>query len=403
METENNKIKVAKFIWWIPHYRVPIFRRLSQNPFMDFTVYAGDNTQVRNGAVVASAAGVGNIEGVNWRRIGSRRIHGPLFKDYEWQREAVKIAWNEDFDVLISLGNKSLSNWLVWLICKLRRIPIIDWSQGVRGPESFLKWVIRKSFLRIADAHLLYGNFAREWYLKHGFRKDRVFTVYNSLDYEKQVSIREQIQNDEIVKFRKELGLLNGQDRLIFHSGRIEKKKKLSLLIDALKLLIDRGHKIVLIIIGSGKYEEALKQQVKENNMEARVVFYGACYDEVLLGRVMTASDLCIAPSAIGLLVMHSFVYGTPILTCDNSAHLHGPEAEAVIEGKTGGYFRDGDTEDLAQKMEQMLYPEPAKAKMTQNCMDIIDKYYNSKYQERIIIKAINSVLSAEKQVPEPD
>jgi hypothetical protein len=119
----QNRPKIIKLIWWIPHYRVPVFRRLSQNPDLDFTVCAGDNSLNFGGEKVASASDVGSADGVNWRRLDSRRLKMPPFRRYEWQPEAVRIAWRDDIDAVISLGNKSLSNWLVR--CRSRQEPLV--------------------------------------------------------------------------------------------------------------------------------------------------------------------------------------------------------------------------------------------------------------------------------------
>jgi glycosyltransferase involved in cell wall biosynthesis len=123
------------------------------------------------------------------------------------------------------------------------------------------------------------------------------------------------------------------------------------------------------------------------------VVFYGACYDEERLGRMISASDLVVAPGVTGLIAMHSMVYGTPVLTRFNDAYEHGPEVEAVVEGITGGYFRDEDIDDLVDKMEVLLYKNPCKPRMTHACIEMIDNVFNPIYQEKVFMQAVNYVL----------
>ncbi|HUT58871.1 MAG TPA: glycosyltransferase, partial [Phycisphaerae bacterium] len=187
------RVKVNMLMWWLPHFRAPIFRQLSQNPHIDFTVCTGDNSRVYGGESVSSASEVGNIEGINWHKLSARRLKGPLFRDFEWQPGAIKIAWNDDYDVQIIHGVQSLSNWLVRAICRLRGIPLIEWSHGITRPEGRLKWVVKKAYMKLANAYLFYGNFARDFFASHGFKDEELFVVYNSLDHDKQVAIREQI------------------------------------------------------------------------------------------------------------------------------------------------------------------------------------------------------------------
>ena len=392
--------KVVHFIWWIPHYRVPIFHRLSQNSHLDFTVCAGDNTNVWRGAKIASASDVGMSEGINWRRLESRRIKCPLFRDFEWQPEAIKIAWKEDVDVVITLGYQSISNILLRIICRLRGIPVIEWTLGVKRPERGLRWLIRKFYYKSATAFLLYGEFARDFFISRGFKKEQIFVVHNSLDHDRQVVVRERIGPDQIERCRRDFGIIRPDHRLIFNSSRLEKGKQLHLLIEAVALLKQRGCYVRCILIGDGREEDSLKRLSQERGVADQVVFYGACYDEEKLGLIISSSDLCVVPGEVGLVAMHSLVYGTPLLTCENTRGMHGPEIETIKEGLTGGYFKDGDSASLAEKMEEMLYPVPCKKRMSDACKQIIDTQYTPEYQERAIMEAINYVLLPEKRIP---
>jgi glycosyltransferase involved in cell wall biosynthesis len=396
-------LKVVHFIWWIPHYRVPIFRLLSQNSHLEFTVCAGDNNERPGGYRVVSANDVGNIEGVNWRHIESRRIKGSLFKDFEWQPDAVKIAWKENIDVVITLGYQSLSNFLVRIICRLRGIPVIEWTHGVKRPEHGIRWLVRKLYFKFANAFLIYGEFARDFFISRGFKKEQIFVVHNSLGHGQQVAVREKIRPDQIEQCRRDFGITSPDHRLIFNSSRLEKGKQLHLLIEALALLKQRGRYVQCILIGDGREEDSLKRLTQERGVADRVVFYGACYDEEKLGLIILSSDLCVVPGEVGLVAMHSLVYGTPLLTCENTRGMHGPEIETIKNGKTGSYFKDGDYKSLAEKMEEMLYPVPCRERMSEACKHIIDTQYTPEYQERVVIEAINYVLPREKRIPIPD
>lgn len=397
----NKKAKIAHIIWWIPHYRVSIFRRLCQHQGMDFTVYAGDNTQVVGGNCVASANEVGEMEGIKWKQLKSVRIKHWPFKDYEWQPEAVKLVLTEDLDAVIFLGGHSLSNILAKFICRFRGIKVIDWGMGVRGPEKKIKWFFRKLQGKLAQARLIYGKFASDWYIQNGFKKERVFTVRNSLNYEEHLKIRKYLSKDNIQEIRTKLGITTDQSRLIFYSGRLQKNKELDVLIDSIKIFDIKGLDVKAILIGDGQEENKLKEYAKKVGVFDKIIFYGANYNEETLGKLIMASDLCVVPGAIGLTAIHSMVFGVPVLTHENKFYVHGPEVEAIIEGKTGGFFRRNDPNDLAIKIEKLLYPRPAKEIMSAECMKVVDDSFNPFYQEKIIVKCLNSVLPPGKQIPE--
>lgn len=354
---------------------------------------------IRGGMKLACAHDVQRAEGINWRRIRSSYLKGPVLKILEWQPEAVKIVLREDVDVVISHGLFSLSNLLVRVICRLRGIPVIEWTLGLKTEERGLRWFLANLYYRQAAAFLFYGKFARDFFVRHGYDPTKLFIVYNSLDHEKQVVVRQSVTEQTRASCRAECGATRDEDRLVFDSCRLEKDKRLDMLIEAVAILKKRGRTVFLVLIGEGLEGQRLEELSRAEKVADRVRFYGACYDEDKLGVLVSASDLCVVPGEVGLTAMHSLVYGTPVLTCENTRGRHGPEVEAIVRGKTGEFFRDGDVEDLANQMEQMLYPSPCKARMSAACMEIIDRCYTPKYQEQVIIEALNCVLPPTKQI----
>lgn len=399
--------RVMLFVWSIPHYRAALYRRLSQNRQIEFTVVTGRDSSVYGGGKVALTDELKSGGGIRRREVRSRRVRG-----MEWQPEAPGIVWRERPDAVITFGTRSLTNWVLRIVCGLRGIPILDWGQGAKEPQGGLKWLLRRIYLDSADAVLLYGTWARDHFVAKGMDPRRIVVVRNSLDHEAQVRLRESISPDEVGAIRREFGAEDASARLIVHSGRLEERKRLELLIEALAIRqvpslsvggqsnhanIARGEKnsgqIIAVLIGDGPEEARLREIAQRRGVADRVHFVGAVYDEARLARLFLAADLCVAPGAVGLLAMHSLVYGTPILTCDNALFEHGPEVETVVEGVTGGFFRFGDAADLALKMESMLYPEPCKVHMAAACRRVIDELYTPAHQERMFLEAIRGVL----------
>lgn len=397
--------RVFHIIWWIPHYRAAIFRRLSQNPGLEFTVLAGDNASTKGGACIASAADAGLGQGIRWRKVLSRRIQGPLLHGYEWQPEAVRAVWKEQPDAVIVLGNKSLSTFLIRAICRLRRIPLLDWTIGIRRPETGMRWVLRRIlYAAWPNAHLLYGNFARDWYVKQGMDPSRLFVVRNSLDYERQVAIRNCGSLAARTRTRARWGAGGERARLIVHLGRLEQDKRIEVLLEALRLARGQNLDIQLVILGDGRARKDLESQAGRLGVAGAAHFLGECYDEEVIGDILLASDLCVAPGPVGLVAMHALVYGTPLLACENTSWIHGPEIEAIVEGKTGAFFRENDSAHLAEKLAEMLYPISVKPRMEAECRRVVDMYYTPAYQERVVIEALNSVLPAGRRLsPTPD
>jgi hypothetical protein len=92
-------------------------------------------------------------------------------------------------------------------------------------------------------------------------------------------------------------------------------------------------------------------------------------------------------PGAIGLTVMHSLIYGTPIITNDDPDE-QGPEWEAIVPGINGQLFRKGDPIDLAGAIRMWVKNDQPDENIRSQCIASINKYTPS-YQVQVINAAV--------------
>jgi len=372
----------------IAHYRARIFELLTNNSEYDFTVVADNEADTPFMATVND--------------LGDRKIRHIVAKTYQiklpglpifyFQPNAINMTLKDKPDLVIALGSPySITAWLLLLICKLLRIPVLLWGHGLLGGETGLKWWVRKVFYKLASGQLLYGNYAKKLLIDKGFPASTLHVVYNSLDYDNQVSIYKNITQQMKEEFRESLEI-NNNDRLIIFTGRLQPVKRLDMIIDAIGILHGKGITVHVAFIGEGQERSKLADLAKRNDITDQVHFLGASYDENYLGLALSSSDLCVIPSGAGLSIMHSMVFGTPVLIHDEYK-FHFPEWEAVVDKKTGLYYKYGSIDDLAQKMEEALYPQPLKQSIEQNCLKMIDRQYNPHIQEKIFVESISHYL----------
>lgn len=87
-----------------------------------------------------------------------------------------------------------LSTWLAIIVCKVRGIKTVFWSHGLYGNEPLLKRKLRVFFYNFADEILLYERRAKQLLIKEGIKEEKLKVIFNSLDHEKQISIRNKIK-----------------------------------------------------------------------------------------------------------------------------------------------------------------------------------------------------------------
>lgn len=287
------------------------------------------------------------------------------------------------FENIIFAGNiRNLTSWYILLMCKFRKknIKTFLWTHGYYGRENFLEQLIKRIFYSLPNYVLLYGNHAKELMINNKIAKaEKLKVINNSLDYVKQLEIRQQIKLSDIYNHH-----FNNNNKNIVFVGRLTKVKKLEMLIEAICLLNNKSLSVNITFIGKGEVKDELILLTQYYDLKEQVWFYGETYDEQELAELIYNADICVSPGAIGLTAMHSLVYGTPVITNDDFIH-QGPEFEAIEEGVTGLFFKHDDVESLASAITQWLNNEFDRQFIRENCYKIIDEKYNPMFQLNLL------------------
>ena len=169
--------------------------------------------------------------------------------------------------------------------------------------------------------------------------------------------------------------------------GRLTKVKRLDMLINAVALLKQWGCTYNIVFVGDGEMRQDLKYLVTKKDLANNVWFYGACYEEQTNAELIYNADLCVAPGNVGLTAMHTMVFGCPVIT-HNDFKWQMPEFEAIIKGVTGDFFKYGDTESLAETINDwFVLKQNKREEVRQNCFKEIDTNWNPKFQMEILKK----------------
>jgi glycosyltransferase involved in cell wall biosynthesis len=235
--------------------------------------------------------------------------------------------------------------------------------------------LLKKIFFSLASGIFLYGNYAKKLMIDKGFKEDKLHLIYNSLDYDEQIAIRKTLTLSNIFKNH----FKNNYPNLIF-IGRLTKVKQLDILLYALFKL----NQYNLTLVGDGEMKEKLSDLAKNMNLEDRIWFYGASYNETELSELIYNADLCVSPGNVGLTAMHAMVYGCPVITHDNFPYQM-PEFEAIESGKTGIFFKQNNINSLVETIQKWFQSEFDRETIRLNCYKVIDEKYNPHYQLKIL------------------
>lgn len=312
-------------------------------------------------------------------RLQNKMIYHQLY----WQSGVIGRLLDKRYDRYLILGELfSLSTWLLLLMKPViaHKKKIYLWSHGWYGREGRIKRLLKRIFFGLADGTFLYGNYAREQAITQGNNPNKLYVIHNSLDHERQVALRRNLSPSKVF-----VDYFGNECPTLLFIGRLTKIKRIDLLIEAVKILRDRGNIFNVILIGSGDIIDELKSLVSLLNLENQVWFYGACYDDELNAQLIYDADLCVAPGNVGLTAMHSMVYGTPVVTHSDFTWQM-PEFEAIRRGVTGDFFDRNSAYSLAECIEKWFNAHSYSRDMVrQACFDEIDEKWTPQYQINII------------------
>jgi glycosyltransferase involved in cell wall biosynthesis len=198
---------------------------------------------------------------------------------------------------------------------------------------------INKFYFRWVDAHLNYTTLAYEILQSYGVKREKIFISYNSGDTDALFEAKHILLEKQ--KFQSD-----GRLRVV-HIGRLVKWKKVHLLIEAFAKVQKQFPDSELFIIGSGPEKENLQTQVRNLGIAEKVIFLGAIHDYLAIGRYLLASTVYVLAGAGGLSLNDAMGFGLPVIC----SVADGTEKDLVLPHETGLYFKEDDTNDLAEKI----------------------------------------------------
>lgn len=377
--------KIFHFTNIAPHYRASLWAKLLNDHNGEFHFFFDSNLNFGIQSIDFTAEAF--LE--HQRRLHSLKNYRLSNKIIFWQNCVIGQSLKSKFSQAIFLGDMyCLSTWVAVTICRLRGIEVTFWGHGLYGKEGTLKSFIRKTFYRLANKHLLYERRAKSLMAKQGFNPEKLYVVFNSLDYDKHKILRE---NYRSLSKRDVYPLLSNPNlpTLVF-IGRLTSTKKLDMLLNVANSMNKDKNSVNLVFIGDGPERAKLEKLGQHGINEKWLHFVGACYSEDEIGKYLSVSDLCVSPGNVGLTAIHSLSFGTPVCTHGNLANQM-PEAEAIIDGYNGFYFKENDLSDLESGIKKWFLNNTEKDQVRDRCFEIIDKYYNPDYQLTVFTRAVRN------------
>ncbi|MEM4368208.1 MAG: glycosyltransferase [Candidatus Anstonellales archaeon] len=255
-----------------------------------------------------------------------------------------------------TLTNKPLVGTFHTLITEATHyvMPIKNFQKHVKKfLWNYLKWYYNQCEITISPS-----NSIKEELLKNGIKKVEV--IYPGIDTRK--FSKENYDRNFKLKYKVK------DKNVVLHVGRVAKEKNIEDAIKTLKLLNDD---YVLLIVGHGPYLETLKNLVKKEKLEHKVIFTGKLSDEELK-KAYASSDCLIFPSTFetfGLVAVEALSSGLPVVAADSTGLR-----DIVKNGLNGYLVKPHDIHSFKQKIEEVI---ANKEKLSENGIGYVKKNFD--------------------------
>ncbi|WP_373078779.1 glycosyltransferase [Fusobacterium varium] len=182
--------------------------------------------------------------------------------------------------------------------------------------------------------------------------EEKIIKIYNFINFEK---IEEKLSKFNL-NIQEEKML---KENYCISVGRLATVKDYETIINAFKILNEKGINEKLYIIGDGNNRENLEKMIKVNRLENQIFLLGAKNNPYIW---MKNADIFIHSSKLegfGLVIVEAMYCGVPII----SSNFKCGAKEILLNGEYGELFEIGNFEELAQKIEKLLFDNDKKQK----------------------------------------
>ena len=347
-------MKVALIATHPIQYQVPWFQALARRSGITLKVYYAllpDREQQGAGFNVPFAWDIPMLAGYEWEALPNTARRPGLKGFFASSTPSIRavLAGNRP-DVVILTGWNALPLVQALCACMVLKIPTI-----IRGESNAMRarpaWVGLLHRLLIAryDAFLAIGSANRDFYLGYGTDPERVFPCRYFVDNRRiRAQFESALPQRAALRTR---GHIPESSFCFLFVGKLDPKKRILDLLQALRAAIRSGDDLHLLIVGAGELENEARTVAAEGRLP---VSFAGFLNQTELTQAYAAGDCLALPSDYGetwgLVVNEAMVCGLPAIVSDRV----GCGPDLVEPGVTGAVFPFGDVPMLAQRLCEM-------------------------------------------------
>lgn len=283
----------------------------------------------------------------------SQVIRYPMTFRSKWSRESMQQVKKvvEEFDIQLINAQSSKDRYLSIFAKCLYRLPVKIIHTRRQTPKSVGGFLQNWFYVKGTDKIVTVSEQLKNTFIQKGIPSEHLHVIYNGIPKAKYG----QYSKARIAELRQQFGL-KLTDIVI---GSISRLKKQEQIIRALPYL-DPNIKVLFAGFEAGVFDEL----VTALNIKHEIIYVGKVDGKDIMN-YYALLDVQILPSTMdgfGLVLVEAMGMGVPVI---------GTRYEGIIDvlddQRNGLWFEDGNIEELATKIKQVLYDETIRKQLISN------------------------------------
>ena len=336
--------------------------------------------------------------GVFYQEILDKDIPVELFlQKHRYDLRVIKklmaLIKNEGYEILHAHGARA--NFVASILKRFVKIPVVttvhsDYLLDFEG-NIYRKVVytgLNVVALKSLDYYIGVSNSFRDMLVSRGFPEDKVFTVYNGIDFDEKITYgtREQFLSSMNLK-------VNPDELLVGIIGRFDKVKGHEIFIKAAAEVVKYVSNVTFILAGDGSEKEHLKQLATQLGIHDKVIFAGfvdQIYDFI---------------EAIDINTLTSYSESFPYVLLEG-ARLKKPTVSSAVggipdlitDGENGFLFESGNYHELAEKLIQLIHDKELRNRFGEKLYERASRNFSNKNLAQSHVVIYEQILQRQKE-----
>jgi glycosyltransferase involved in cell wall biosynthesis len=265
----------------------------------------------------------------------------------------------------------------------LLQIPCISTLHTVGKPTKWaaylrnqINWFILRNF---CTKIIAVSEDTRNFHMNEGkIPETKIITIYNGID----LSIFKPSNKIENAKKREKFNL-PADAKIISTVAVLRKPKGIQYMIEAMPAIIESAPNCKYMIVGDGEYGGALRELVREKELDRHIVFAGQQKD---ISTILAISDLFVLPTlteALPTVLIEAMAAGKAIV-----ASKVGGIPEMIEDGVNGILIPASSPSDLTKACLRLIDDDDLRNRMAEKSLEIA----NRKFDIQKLIQSLNNL-----------